>query len=68
MHGKRRPVKKYVFVPAKWKRDKRGRFVKMLRRKYTRKILDRARWTTGMEMLAENVTRNNTILQRLKER
>lgn len=67
MHGKRRPVKKSVYVPGKWVRDKRGRFSgKRLRKSFYRDLKDYTRWTTGMEMLAENIAHNNTILQRLK--
>jgi len=60
-------VKRYVQVAPKWKRDVRGRFVGgFVRKGYTRRILDRAApMVSNMQMLAENVAANNSLLSAL---
>lgn len=68
LHKKRPSVRGYVSVPALWKRDKRGRFLRRLRKAYTRRIFDRTRMVTGMEMIAENISQNNVLLKRLMDR
>jgi len=67
--NKKRPsIKGWVYVKAKYRRGKNGRFTgPRIRKGYSRRILDRTRLVTGHEMLAENVAANNVLLKRLKE-
>lgn len=66
LHDKRRPVKKWIFVPAKFNRDGRGRFTGGKRKAFTRRIFDYTRWTTGSQIITENISRNNSLLARFK--
>lgn len=69
MHTKRPTIKTWVRVPARYKRDAKGRFVGGVERKaYTRRLLDRKNLKTGMELMAENVAANNALLKRLTGR
>jgi hypothetical protein len=59
-------IKKIVRVKAKYRRDKKGRFSgPRLRRAHSRVFRDPTRMISPQQQLAENVSKNNTLLQRL---
>ena len=66
LYTPRPTIKKVIFVPARWERDKRGRFVSLIRRAYIRRLLDRKNLKTGIEQLAANVSQDNILLKKLR--
>lgn len=69
LHAKRYRVKRYVRVPAKFSRDYKGRFTGLLRKAYSRRLYDRkAPMVSNIQLMVENITTNNSLLERLKSR
>lgn len=70
LHGERYRIKKSVYIKPKYRRDARGRFVGgYLRRGYWKRIFDKkSPKVTNMQLMAENIEKNNALLKRLTGR